>query len=94
MSEGKSVQSRGGLARAKALSPEERSAIASAAAKARWNDRPILDGLHAIVVEGLNEIDAALDLLTETRKKYRMLDKQLQVERSRPRPRVKATIGE
>jgi len=36
-----SIQSQGGKARAEALSPEERKAIAEKAALARWGDRPI-----------------------------------------------------
>jgi len=40
MSEEQSIQSRGGDARKKALSPESRSAIASAAATARWAKIP------------------------------------------------------
>jgi hypothetical protein len=82
MTEAKTHQSRGGLARAKVLSAEERSAIASTAARMRWanpDEREALvnASLQVIVAEGLAQIDAALDLLHETRRKYRMIDRRL-----------------
>jgi len=51
----KSIQSMGGAARAERLSPQERSGIASAAAKARWENEkdyndfcfPLVDGRKA-----------------------------------------------
>lgn len=43
-----SIQSKGGEARKKALSPAERSAIASVAASTRWSNRPLMKPVEDI----------------------------------------------
>ena len=64
----------GGVARAKALSSDERSAIAKSAAKARWKNNPkpwqkavgLLRDIHVLPPASASKYHEALDVIVNT----------------------------